>query len=72
MLSPDAIVEQFHEEWIRSDLPAVMPEPQVIANGQRVELTSLVSTRSTKASATLTGRSLCSRRSATRTARSSN
>jgi hypothetical protein len=41
MLSPDAIVEEFREQWIRSDLPDVMPEPGVVPNGPLVELTSI-------------------------------
>jgi ribosomal protein S18 acetylase RimI-like enzyme len=41
MLSPDAIVEEFGEQWHRSDLPAVMPEPGVVANGPLVELNSI-------------------------------
>jgi GNAT superfamily N-acetyltransferase len=41
MLSPDAIVEEFGEEWTRSDLLHVMPKPQVVANGPLVELTSI-------------------------------
>jgi hypothetical protein len=41
MLSPDSIVEEFGEQWARSDLRDVMPEPQVVANGPLVELTSI-------------------------------
>ena len=41
MLSPDAIVEDFGEQWHRSNLPAVMPEPGVVANGTLIELTSI-------------------------------
>jgi ribosomal protein S18 acetylase RimI-like enzyme len=41
LLSPDAIVDDFLEEWRRSELPQVMPEPQVVANGPYVELTSI-------------------------------
>jgi ribosomal protein S18 acetylase RimI-like enzyme len=41
MLSPDGIVEEFGEQWRQSDLPAVMPEPGVVANGPLVELNSI-------------------------------
>jgi ribosomal protein S18 acetylase RimI-like enzyme len=41
LLSPDAIVGDFIEQWRRSDLPHVMPEPQVVANGPYVELISI-------------------------------
>jgi ribosomal protein S18 acetylase RimI-like enzyme len=41
MLSPAAIVEEFGEQWIRSDLRHVMPEPGVVPNGPLVELTSI-------------------------------
>ncbi len=41
MLSADAIVEQFSEQWTRSDLPQVMPEPGLVANGPLVELTTI-------------------------------
>jgi len=37
-LSPAGIVEEFLERWRNSDLPEKMPEPQVVPNGQRVEL----------------------------------
>jgi hypothetical protein len=41
MLSPAAIVEEFGEQWIRSDLRHLMPEPGVVPNGPLVELTSI-------------------------------
>ena len=41
MLSPEAIVEEFGEEWIRSDLRDVMPRPEVVPNGPLVELASI-------------------------------
>jgi hypothetical protein len=41
MLSPAAIVEEFGEQWNRSDLRRVMPEPGVVPNGPLVELTSI-------------------------------
>jgi ribosomal protein S18 acetylase RimI-like enzyme len=41
MLSPDAIVEEFLEQWSRSRLRDVMPEPGVVPNGPLVELTSI-------------------------------
>ena len=41
MLSPDAIVEEFGDQWHRSDLPAVMPEPGMVANGPLIELNSI-------------------------------
>ena len=40
-LSPDGIVEEFGEQWSRSDLVSKMPSPGVVANGQRVELNSI-------------------------------
>jgi ribosomal protein S18 acetylase RimI-like enzyme len=41
LLSPDGIVEAFLDQWRRTDLPSVMPEPQVVANRGYVELTSM-------------------------------
>jgi ribosomal protein S18 acetylase RimI-like enzyme len=41
VLSPDAIVEEFGEQWHGSDLPTVMPEPGMVANGPLVELNSI-------------------------------
>jgi ribosomal protein S18 acetylase RimI-like enzyme len=41
MLSPTAIVEEFGEQWNRSDLRDVMPEPGVVPNGPLVELISI-------------------------------
>jgi ribosomal protein S18 acetylase RimI-like enzyme len=41
MLSPAAIVEEFGEQWTRSDLRHVMPEPVVVPTGPLVELTSI-------------------------------
>ena len=41
MLSPAAIVEEFGEQWIRSNLRHVMPQPGVVPNGPLVELTSI-------------------------------
>jgi hypothetical protein len=57
MLSPDAIVEEFGEQWTRSDLPQVMPEPEVVANGPLVELTTIgVYEKHPRARATLSER----------------
>jgi hypothetical protein len=41
MLSPAGIVEEFGEQWSRSDLRDVMPEPGVVPNDPFVELTSI-------------------------------
>ena len=41
MLSPDAIVEEFLSQWSRSYLRDVMPEPELVANGLLVELSSI-------------------------------
>jgi ribosomal protein S18 acetylase RimI-like enzyme len=41
MLSPAGIVEEFGEQWMRSDLRHMMPEPGVVPNGPLVELTSI-------------------------------
>jgi ribosomal protein S18 acetylase RimI-like enzyme len=40
-MSPDEIVEEFGEQWSRSDLTTKMPLPGVVANGRLVELTSI-------------------------------
>lgn len=41
MLSPDAIVEEFGEQWTESNLPQAMPPPGLVANGAVVELNTI-------------------------------
>ena len=41
MLSPDGIVEKFEQKWNQSELPNVMPKPDVVAIGDFVELSMI-------------------------------